>query len=66
MSGPAWTGTPFGIQIVGPRRADRFVLALGLALERLFATDATLSRPVPDLGALRARSVAAGGLDPAP
>ncbi len=51
MSGPAWTGTPFGIQIVGPRRADRFVL--GLALERLFAGDKNLSRPVPDLAALR-------------
>ncbi len=53
MSGPAWTGTPFGIQIVGPRRADRFVLGLGLALERLFAGDKNLSRPVPDLAALR-------------
>ncbi len=47
------TGTPFGIQIVGPRRADRFVLGLGLALERIFAGDATLARPVPDLQALR-------------
>ncbi len=52
MSGPAWTGTPFGIQIVGPRRADRFVLGLGLALERLFAGDTNLSRSVPDLAAL--------------
>ncbi len=39
-------GMPFGIQIVGPRGGDAFVLAVAAALE----TD----RPVPDLAALKA------------
>jgi Asp-tRNA(Asn)/Glu-tRNA(Gln) amidotransferase A subunit family amidase len=47
------TGTPFGIQIVGPRRGDRFTLGLALSLERIMSEDPTLSRPVPNLGSLR-------------
>ena len=47
------TGTPFGIQIVGPRRADSFVLGVAAELERLFADDPELARPIPDLGNLR-------------
>ena len=42
-------GMPFGLQIVGPRGADAFVLAVAAALEQ-----ALPPRPVPDLAALRA------------
>jgi amidase len=45
-------GMPFGLQIVGPRRGDRFVLGVAAALERAFATRPELTRPVPDLGRL--------------
>lgn len=43
------TGTPFGIQVVGPNFADRFTLGVAQALERVFATDDALRRPVPAL-----------------
>ena len=43
------TGMPFGIQIVGRRRADAFVLGVANELERLFATKSELARPVPRL-----------------
>ncbi|MEI9986642.1 MAG: amidase family protein [Aliidongia sp.] len=46
-------GMPFGIQIVGPRRGDRFVLGVAAALERAFATRPKLQRPIPDLDKLR-------------
>ncbi len=47
------TGTPFGLQIVGPRlHSDRFVIAVAAALERYFETVPELARPVPDLAAL--------------
>jgi len=48
------TGTPFGIQVCGPRHGDAFVLGVAHALERLFADDPALARPVPDLAALTA------------
>ena len=41
-------GAPFGIQICGSRRADRFVLQVALALERLFSEHPELSRPIPE------------------
>ena len=47
-------GMPFGLQIVGPRGGDAFVLAVATALEEAFAGDAALARPVPDLAALKA------------
>jgi Asp-tRNA(Asn)/Glu-tRNA(Gln) amidotransferase A subunit family amidase len=47
-------GLPFGIQLVGPRRGDRFVLGVAAALERIFATRPDLNRPVPDLARLSA------------
>ena len=47
-------GMPFGLQIVGPRGGDAFVLGVAAALEEAFAADPSLSRPVPDLAALRA------------
>ncbi|MDX2101818.1 MAG: amidase family protein [Alphaproteobacteria bacterium] len=48
------TGMPFGLQLVGRRGADRFVLAAAAALERLFAGDGELGRPLPDLTSLSA------------
>lgn len=45
-------GMPFGLQIVGPPGADRFVLAASAALQRCFAGAADLDRPRPDLAAL--------------
>jgi Asp-tRNA(Asn)/Glu-tRNA(Gln) amidotransferase A subunit family amidase len=47
-------GMPFGLQIVGPRGGDAFVLAVAAALEQAFAGDAALARPVPDLATLQA------------
>lgn len=47
-------GMPFGLQIVGPRGGDAFVLGVAAALEEAFASDPALRRPVPDLAALRA------------
>ena len=47
-------GMPFGLQIVGPRGGDAFVLAVAAALESLLAGDARTARPVPDLTKLRA------------
>ena len=45
-------GMPFGIQIVGPRRGDAFVLGVGLALEAALSGDEATRRPVPDVAAL--------------
>ena len=47
-------GMPFGVQIVGPRGGDAFVLGIAAAIEAAFAGDAALARPVPDLAKLRA------------
>ena len=47
-------GMPFGLQIVGPRGGDAFVLGVAAALEEAFASDPALRRPVPDIAALRA------------
>ncbi len=43
------TGAPFGFQIVGPKNRDMFTLAVAATLERLFAGDADLAAPVPDI-----------------
>jgi Asp-tRNA(Asn)/Glu-tRNA(Gln) amidotransferase A subunit family amidase len=45
-------GMPFGLQIVGPRGGDAFVLGVAAAIEEAFATNAALRRPVPDLAKL--------------
>lgn len=45
-------GLPFGLQIVGPRGGDAYVLAVAAAMERLLAGDARAARPVPDIAAL--------------
>jgi len=47
-------GLPFGLQIVGPRGGDAFVLGVAAAIEAVFARDPALARPEPDLAALRA------------
>ncbi|MEJ0015752.1 MAG: amidase family protein [Acetobacteraceae bacterium] len=46
-------GMPFGLQIVGPRGGDAFVLSVAAALETLLADDPRTARPVPDLARLR-------------
>lgn len=47
-------GMPFGLQIVGPRGGDAYVLRVAAALESLLSADPRTARPVPDLRALRA------------
>jgi Asp-tRNA(Asn)/Glu-tRNA(Gln) amidotransferase A subunit family amidase len=47
-------GLPFGLQIVGPRGGDAYVLAVATELERLLAADPRTARPLPDLVKLRA------------
>ena len=47
-------GMPFGLQIVGPRGGDAFVLSVAAELERMLAGDARTARPVPDLAKLKA------------
>ena len=50
------SGMPFGLQIIGPRGGDAYVLSVAAALERTLAGDARTARPVPDIAALRAAS----------
>jgi len=47
-------GLPFGLQIVGPRGGDAFVLGVAAAVEAACAGDPKLRRPVPDLDRLAA------------
>ncbi|HTN11010.1 MAG TPA: amidase family protein [Acetobacteraceae bacterium] len=47
-------GMPFGLQIIGPRGGDHFVLSVAAALEGMLAGDARTARPVPDIAALKA------------
>ncbi len=47
-------GMPFGLQIVGPRGGDAYVLSVAAELEALLADDARTARPVPDLARLKA------------
>jgi hypothetical protein len=42
-------GMPFGLQVVGPFRADRALLSAAHALELAFAAIPALARPRPDL-----------------
>lgn len=44
---------PFGLQVVGPFRGDRRVLAAARAMEQAFSGDAVLRRPRPDATVLR-------------
>jgi amidase len=45
-------GMPFGLQIVGGFRADRFTLGVGHAMEQAFAGSPALRRPRPDASKL--------------
>jgi amidase len=45
-------GMPFGLQIVGPHRRDRFTLGVAAALEQALARRPELVRPLPDLARL--------------
>ncbi len=45
-------GLPFGLQVVGPYRADRQVLSAGAAMEQAFAASPELRRPLPDIAHL--------------
>lgn len=47
------SGLPFGLQVVGRHRGDVALLGAALGLEQAFAHDPALSRPRPDLDALR-------------
>lgn len=47
-------GLPFGIQVVGPRGSDAWLLRVAAALERRMAGDARTARPLPDLAKLAA------------
>ncbi len=46
-------GMPFGLQVVGPHKSDRFTLGAAHALEQAFAGVPSLRRPLPDLSRLR-------------
>jgi amidase len=46
-------GMPFGLQMVGRLRGEAALLAAAHQVEQLFAGDAALARPEPDLAALR-------------
>ncbi len=48
------TGMPFGLQIVGPRGGDAYVLAVAASLEALLADDTRTARPLPDIARLMA------------
>ncbi len=44
------TGTPLGMQVVGPRRhSDRFTIGVAAAIERVFQSMPDTARPVPDI-----------------
>lgn len=45
---------PFGLQIVGPRGGDAYVLSVAAALEQELAGDPRTARPVPDIAKLKA------------
>ena len=51
-SGVDSQGLPFGVQIVGPRHGDVFLMRAALAIEQALAVDPALGRPMPDLGLL--------------
>ncbi|CAN5207205.1 amidase family protein [soil metagenome] len=46
------SGMPFGLQIVGPRGGDAYVLGVAAALEAELAGDPRTARPVPDIARL--------------
>ncbi|KAJ9609759.1 hypothetical protein H2200_006087 [Cladophialophora chaetospira] len=49
-------GTPFGLQVVGPRFSDHRLLEIGQALESLFASYPDLAQPKPNIEKLSGAS----------
>ena len=50
------TGTPFGVQVVGPRRhSERFVIGVAAAMERYAQGRGRIARPIPDIESLSRR-----------
>lgn len=49
-------GLPFGIQVAGPKGADRKVLEIARALEAALAADPETARPLPDLAKLETQA----------
>ncbi|HTY56449.1 MAG TPA: amidase family protein [Candidatus Binataceae bacterium] len=49
-------GLPFGLQLVGPRHGDAFVMRAAVAIERALTVETDIGRPVPDLKRLSAQS----------
>jgi amidase len=47
------TGTPFGLQICGPARKDKFLLDAAAAIEALLERDPRTARPLPDIEKLK-------------
>lgn len=45
-------GMPFGLQVIGPHKGDRFLLGVAHALEQAFTRDPELARPIPDIAKL--------------
>ncbi|MBM3598441.1 MAG: amidase [Alphaproteobacteria bacterium] len=56
------TGTPFGLQLCGPHKGDRYVLDVAHALEQHMARDKRTARPVPDLDKLAASGKMVGAI----
>ena len=46
-------GMPFGLQIIGPRGGDAYVLAVATALEEALSGDPLTARPMPDIAMLK-------------
>ena len=47
------TGTPFGLQIVGPRQhSEHFVIGVAAAMERYAEGRPRIARPIPDIDSL--------------
>jgi len=49
-------GLPFGLQLVGPRHGDVFLMRAALAFEQALAVDPAIGRPLPDLARLAAQT----------
>ena len=45
-------GMPFGIQVIGPKGADAFVLEVAYALEQVLSRNKETARPLPDIAKL--------------
>lgn len=57
-------GMPFGLQLVGPRGADRWLLGVAKAMESVFEMMPSHRRPIPDLARLSQISASVAGSAP--